>query len=73
MIGDDRMTTLNKFDFIGARAYANGALDGYNEGSNKNPYDNEEEPLLYYVYEAGYAYGVALYCHDQEENEEITE
>lgn len=49
-----------------ARAYANGALDGYNTGKNANPYDNEENGFLYFVYESGYQYGVALYCFDNE-------
>ncbi len=57
---------MQKIDFLMARAYANGALDGYNTGKNANPYDNEENGFLYFVYESGYQYGVALYCFDNE-------
>jgi squalene cyclase len=61
----------NTFDLKSARAYANGALDGYTDGKNRNPYDNAEDALLYYVYESGYWYGVSLYGHNYES--EITE
>ncbi len=64
---------MQKIDFLTARAYANGALDGYNTGKNANPYthnanpyDDEENGFLYFVYESGYQYGVALYCFDNE-------
>lgn len=44
-----------------ARAYANGALDGYNIGNDNNPYEAEN---LRVAYSWGYQYGVALYCQD---------
>ena len=49
------------------RAYANGALDGYNTGSENNPYDPEEKPEENQAYKLGYDYGVAMYCQDNEE------
>lgn len=49
------------------RAYANGALDGYNTGSENNPYDPEEKPEENQSYKLGYDYGVAMYCQDNEE------
>jgi len=48
------------------RAYANGALDGYNCGTNNNPYTPEEKPQEHQAYELGYDYGVFLYCQDME-------
>lgn len=48
------------------RAYANGALDGYNTGSENNPYDPEEKPQEHQAYKLGYDYGVAMYCQDNE-------
>ena len=47
-----------------AKAYANGALDGYNTGSENNPYGAEEKPQQHHAYRIGYDYGVALYCQD---------
>ena len=43
------------------RAYANGALDGYNTGDENNPYEDENTRL---AYRTGYDYGVHLYCQD---------
>ena len=51
------------------RAYDNGALDGYNTGSENNPYDPEENPEEYQAYNLGYDYGVAMYCQNNEEVE----
>jgi len=48
------------------RAYGNGALDGYNTGSENNPYDPEENPEENQAYKLGYQYGVAMYCQDNE-------
>jgi hypothetical protein len=48
------------------RAYANGALDGYNTGSENNPYAPEEKPQENQAYKLGYDYGVFLYCQDME-------
>jgi hypothetical protein len=48
------------------RAYGNGALDGYNCGSNNNPYDPADEGERHQAYELGYDYGVAMYCQDNE-------
>ena len=44
-----------------ARAYANGALDGYNTGNDCNPYEAEN---LRIAYARGYKYGVTMYCQD---------
>jgi hypothetical protein len=49
------------------RAYGNGALDGYNTGSENNPYGPEEKPEENQAYKLGYDYGVAMYCQDIEE------
>ena len=49
------------------QAYANGALDGYNTGSENNTYDPEENPQEHQAYKLGYDYGVAMYCQDNEE------
>jgi hypothetical protein len=48
------------------RAYANGALDGYNCGSDNNPYDREEKPEQAQAYKMGYDFGVTMYCQDNE-------
>jgi hypothetical protein len=47
-----------------ARAYANGALDAYNSGTDTNPYDGETEALRHQAYAEGYDYGIFLYCQD---------
>lgn len=52
---------MNDFNFEHMRAYANGALDGYNTGNENNPYVTDE---LRFCYSEGYQYGVALYCQD---------
>jgi hypothetical protein len=58
-------------NLLECRAYANGALDGYNTGSENNPYDpylfSEEYRTgsLYLAYTLGYDYGVALFAQDQ--------
>ena len=49
-----------------ARAYANGALDGYNTGNENNPYDTDS---MRHAYECGYEYGVHLYCQDNHPEE----
>lgn len=41
-------------------------LDGYNTGSNNNPYDPEEKAEEHQAYEMGYSYGVTLYCLENE-------
>lgn len=46
-----------------AQAYAHGALDGYNTGTEDNTY---EEPTLRSAYAHGYEYGVFLYCEELE-------
>ena len=51
------------------KAYANGALDGYNTGSENNPYDPAEKPDEFLAYKYGYDYGVFLYCQDMEGTE----
>ena len=51
------------------RAYKHGVLDGYNKGSENNPYDPETRPEEHQAYTLGYDYGVAMYCQD---NEEVT-
>ena len=48
------------------KAYANGALAGYNYGSEANPYDPESETDQYRAYSQGYDYGVFLYSQDQD-------
>lgn len=48
------------------RAYGHGMLDGYNTGSNNNPYDPEEKAEEHQAYEMGYSYGVTLYCLENE-------
>jgi hypothetical protein len=48
------------------KAYAHGSLDGYNCGSDNNPYDPEEKPEENQAYKLGYDYGVFLYCQDME-------
>lgn len=48
------------------RAYGNGVLDGYNTGSENNPYDPELSPKERHAYRIGYDYGVALFCQDKE-------
>ena len=48
------------------KAYANGSLDGYNTGSENNPYCPQEKPQENQAYKLGYQYGVALYCQDNE-------
>ena len=53
-------------NYANCRAYANGALDGYNTGSENNPYCPEEKPEENQAYKAGYQYGVTLYCQDIE-------
>ena len=56
---------MNKHEILEyARAYANGALDGYNTGNENNPYDSEEKPEQHSAYRIGYDYGVTLYCQD---------
>lgn len=55
------------------RAYGNGALDGYNCGSNNNPYDPANENGQHQAYELGYDYGVAMYCQDLNEDIDIDE
>jgi hypothetical protein len=53
------------------RAYANGALDGYNTGTDNNTYDPEEKPAEHRAYRMGYDYGVTMYCQNIEgENNE---
>jgi len=47
-----------------ARAYANGALDAYNSGTENNPYDGETEAHRHLAYKEGYDYGIFLYCQD---------
>ena len=47
------------------RAYANGALDGYNCGTDQNPYDPENEADHYRAYRQGYDYGIFLYIQDE--------
>lgn len=51
------------------RAYANGALDGYNTGSENNPYDPATRSEEYLAYKLGYDYGVALFAQDQGDEE----
>ena len=51
------------------RAYANGALDGYNTGSENNPYDPETRSEEHLAYKLGYDYGVALFAQDQGDEE----
>lgn len=51
------------------KAYANGALDGYNTGTDNNPYDSQEKPQENQAYKLGYDYGVAMYCQDMEGQE----
>jgi hypothetical protein len=48
------------------RAFANGALDAYNTGTDSNPYDPETNPTERQAYEKGYDYGIFLYCQDNE-------
>jgi hypothetical protein len=48
------------------KAYAHGALDGYNTGTDNNPYNGEENPAEHQAYRQGYDYGVFLYCQDNE-------
>lgn len=57
------------------RAYGNGALDGYNKGSENNPHDPETSPDEHQAYKLGYDYGVALYCVENfdEDNYHINE
>ena len=58
------------FDEMQCRAYADGALDGYNCGVENNPYDTEENR---YAYRCGYEYGVHLYCQDNHPEDEVTQ
>ena len=51
------------------RAYANGALDGYNTGSENNPYDPYFFSEEYLAYTLGYDYGVTLFAQDQGDEE----
>lgn len=46
-----------------AQAYAHGALDGYNTGTEDNTY---EDSTLRSAYNHGYEYGVFLYCEELE-------
>ncbi len=48
------------------RAYADGAIAGYNYGSDENPYDPESDADRYRAYRQGYDYGVFLYTQDEE-------
>ena len=50
-------------------AYANGAIAGYNTGTDANPYDPETNAAEHRLYRYGYDYGVALYCQQLEEEE----
>jgi hypothetical protein len=43
------------------QAYANGVLDGFNEGVSDNPFDSETSPVEHQAYKQGYDYGVFLY------------
>ena len=46
-----------------AKAYSHGVLDGYNKGTEDNPY---EDSALRSAYSHGYEYGVFLYCEELE-------
>lgn len=50
------------------RAYANGALNGYNTGNENNQYEQDD---LRVAYSWGYEYGVHLYCQDNHPEEEM--
>lgn len=52
-------------------AFAIGYLAGFDEGREANPYDNEEQAILYRAYREGYDCGIADYCafaHPEEIN-----
>lgn len=55
------------FNELHCRAYANGALDGYNCGVENNLYEDE---ITRYAYKCGYEYGVSLYCIDNHGEDE---
>lgn len=48
------------------KAYAHGALDGYNIGENNNPYCPTTEANRHQAYKSGYDYGIFLYTQDNE-------
>jgi hypothetical protein len=54
---------MNNRDFDEMQAYARGAIDGYNEGTEDNFYEAHN---LRYAYAKGYEYGVFLYCEEIE-------
>jgi len=60
---------MKTLDLETCRAYANGALDGYNTGRESNFYDPQLKSAEHHAYRAGYDYGVALYCQEEEEGE----
>jgi hypothetical protein len=47
------------------KAYAHGALDGFNSGEYSNPY-GQEKPEQQLAYKQGYDYGIFLYTQENE-------
>lgn len=52
------------------KAYAHGALDGFNSGEYSNPY-GQEKPEQQLAYKQGYDYGIFLYTQENEVHNEI--
>ena len=58
----DKNGDLVVFDIAQMIAHTTGAFDGFNTGTESNPYDPETNPIEHQAYKLGYDYGVALYC-----------
>jgi hypothetical protein len=52
------------------KAYANGAIEGYNVGVYSNPYNPTNEAEQHQAYKEGYDYGVFLYTQDESGQQE---